>query len=250
MRNIKFVAGFAICGFILSFVFGLFSHSGFLLILLKALICSVVFAGLGFGIDFLFTSFLLDENSNDISVDSAGTSRNSGNSGSDGNRGKVVDLVVQDEELGNGDSGNSFIVGNNRQMLNPNDIKSESNSVSQEGGNSGFVPLRKFETVNNISGTESENPDIIKASDTINSGNANSSGDGELDVLPDMSYMASESQDNEGSVIDGGGSAFSDSPVSSMSNSSSKADEIVGKMKDTALIAKAISSVLSDEDSL
>ena len=65
MRSTKTIGLFAACGFVLSFVAGLFSHSSILSVLLKALITAVIFGLLGFGISFVFNKFLSDGNSGD-----------------------------------------------------------------------------------------------------------------------------------------------------------------------------------------
>ena len=71
MRSIKALIVSASFGFLLSFVFGLFSHAAILIILLRALITAAVFAGLGFGISFVSDKFLFeDSDSSDISVES------------------------------------------------------------------------------------------------------------------------------------------------------------------------------------
>ena len=58
MRKIKSVIYFSIFGFIISFIFGLFSHSSFFYIFSKALLFFVIFAVLGFIASFLFSKFL------------------------------------------------------------------------------------------------------------------------------------------------------------------------------------------------
>ena len=60
MRSAKSIGLFAACGFILSFVSGLFSNSSILSVLIKALIFAVVFGVLGLGISFIFNKFLSD----------------------------------------------------------------------------------------------------------------------------------------------------------------------------------------------
>lgn len=251
MRNIKLVSGFAVCGFLLSFVFGLFSHSNFLSILVKALICCIIFGILGFGIDIVFSKFLLDETGSEISGE-AGTNPKNVSSSAEPAKGRIVDLVVQDEELSPGESGNAFIVGANHQMLNENDIRGKSVSGMNSNSNEGFVPLRKYETVENFSSTESENPNIMHSQDVKETGQSEAvmnSGaiqneDNTLDVLPDMSYMSDEqsSEDQDNSPEESG---FETSFATTTSKKSS--DVNTDDYKDTALIAKAISSVLSQE---
>ena len=97
MRGTKFIGVFAACGFILSFFAGLFSHSSILSILLKALICAVVFGLLGFGISFIYNRFLSDGNQGELQGDYAADA--SMNSTAPSAVGQHVDITIQDEEL-------------------------------------------------------------------------------------------------------------------------------------------------------
>ena len=258
MRGLKFSGVFAACGFILSFFAGLFSHSSILSVLLKALIFAVVFGLLGFGISTVFRIFLSDGTGGDLQGDtsegiSAAVAPSSG-------LGQNVDITIQDEELQKSESDNHFVVGENHQMLNDSDVKNASNPAVSDPS-PGFVPLRNFETVNNLSGKEAVSP-IIKASET-NSASEDSgvapgpsqsaasftgAGGGELDTLPDMgSFNFGESDSDSSNDDDDVPSSGSDSEFVSVS-SSKKTEE--PEVKDAALMAKAISSILSDENSL
>ncbi len=259
MQGLKISGVFAACGFVLSFFAGLFSHTSILSVLLKALIFALVFGLLGFGISFVFRTFLSDGISGDLQSDtSEGVStaavQNNG-------LGQNVDITIQDEELQKSESDNHFVVGENHQMLNDSDVKNVSNPAATASSSSGFVPLRNFETVNNFSGKEAESP-VIKASES-NSHSANAgttpapsqpvpdfSGaeDGELDTLPDMgNFTFGESDSASNDDDDDVPASGSDSEFVSVS-SSKKTEE--PEVKDAALMAKAISSVLSDENSL
>ena len=249
MRNFKSILYFAIFGFLISFVFGLFSHSSFLVIFVKAIIFLLVFALLGFVISFVFSKFLDDDSTNELSGEDGTNSSVQENN----TKGKIVDLVIQDEELSPTQSDNNFNVGNNTFMLNSTDVNSEKLSEN----NAGFVPLRNFETVTNMSEKEAENPrDIISEQNKaalgegINQQNVvDSEGNaGTIDVLPDMSYFESASENNDFSNDSGDG----DNEVFGASlsvSSKKKSDSLVGEIQDTGLIAKAISSVLSEESS-
>ena len=61
MKNIKFIIGFSIFGFLISFVSGFASNSTFLKMLLNAFIFLFVFAFLGAAIVFLWDKFLSTE---------------------------------------------------------------------------------------------------------------------------------------------------------------------------------------------
>jgi hypothetical protein len=258
MRGAKYIGLFARCGFILSFVSGLFSHSSILSVLLKALIFAVIFGLLGLGISFIYSKFLSDGTDGDYQSDySAGSSSVPAGGSALGNN---VDITIQDEELAPSESDNHFVVGDNHQMLNDSDVRN-SYSGDAEGQNSaqGFVPLRNFETVKNFSGKEavipaeavavttSEEPAAgstpVENASPAPSSNRNSNEEGGIDTLPDMeNFVFSESS---GSASDDD----SDSDSEFVSMGSSKKNSGPAEVQDAALMAKAISSVLSDENS-
>ena len=261
MRSAKYIGLFAACGFILSFVSGLFSHSSILSVLLKALIFAVVFGLLGFGISFIYSKFLSDGSGGDYQGDY--TADSSSGPVQAPVLGQNVDITIQDEELRPSSSENHFVVGDKHQMLNDSDVRnSESMGATVEKDSSaGFVPLRNFETVKNISGTEAVIPaeavsaqpaqtdstaeqNVMAAAPSFS---APANAEGGIDTLPDMENFvfsdgaASDSDDDDS---DSGTEAefFS-------SSGSSKKKDGPAEVQDAALMAKAISSVLSDENS-
>lgn len=259
MRGLKISGVFAACGFILSFVAGLFSHTSILSVLIKALIFAVVFGILGYGIALVFKVFLSDGTSTDFQ--SNGSESVSMEAAPSSGLGQNVDITIQDEELQKSESDNHFVLGESHQMLNDSDVKTARSTAAPESS-PGFVPLRNFETVQNFSGTESESP-VAKVTNTVmasenvaaadNSAVNNSrpaaapagAGVVGLDTLPDMegfSFGESGSDSDDDDVPVSG----SDSEFVSMSKSNKEEPEV----KDAALMAKAISSVLSDENSL
>lgn len=246
MRNFKSILCFAIFGFLISFVFGLFSHSSFVSILIKAIIFLLIFAVLGFIISFVFSKFLDDESTNDLSGEEGLNSSSQENN----TKGRVVDLVIQDEELSPKQSENSFFVGSNRQMLNESDYSSNNKSTFEKNENSGFVPLRDVETSQNVSSVEAISSSSLNNGSVENittlgaSGETNSEG---LDVLPEMSSLSTmdENSGYNSNDEDDNDNGFEPSYTSS----NRKSDSFVGDMPDTGLIAKAISSVLSQESS-
>ncbi len=251
MRSAKYVGLFVACGFILSFVSGLFSHSSILSILLKALIFALVFGVLGFGISFIYSKFLSDGSGGDFQGEytadsSSGVSQQSA-------LGQNVDITIQDEELKPSESDNHFVVGENHQMLNDSDVRNSGNAAGMEQeAPKGFVPLRNFETVNNFSGKEAVVPFEAASSSQNTEGASEASeniGAGGLDTLPDMenfvfSESSSSGSEDDDALASGTGSDF----VSS--SGSHKKNDAPAEIQDAALMAKAISSVLSDENSL
>ena len=240
MRGLKVVVPFAACGFLLSFVAGLFSHSSFLSILLKALIFAIVFALLGFVISMVFGKFL----SEGMSEFQGDTSEGASSSAVQGSTlGHNVDITIQDEELEKSESENHFVVNDTHQMLNDSDVKNSTKESDAE--RPGFVPLRNFETVKNFSGTEAATPDLQNLQEESRSPGTDEE---ELDTLPEMDNFAfgeDSGSDSGSDIISSSGTSDSEFVSSS---GSKKHDE--PEVKDAALMAKAISSVLSDEDAL
>lgn len=258
MRSAKYIGLFAACGFILSFVAGLFSHSSILSIIIKALIFALVFGLLGFGISFIYNKFLSDGTGGDFQGDY--TTEPSTAPASASSLGNNVDIMIQDEELRPSDSENHFVVGDNHQMLNDSDVNnSEKRSTETQSSSNGFVPLRKFETVQNFSGKEAVIPaeavstaSVPKSSESVStppaatsSNIASINGEEGIDTLPDMeNFVFSEGSASE----DSGSDNESESEFVSSLGSGKKSDA-PAEVKDAALMAKAISSILSDENS-
>lgn len=240
MKGFKIAGVFAACGFLLSFVSGFFSHTSFISILLKALIFCLIFGILGFLIEFVFSKFLIDENTGDFSASIGSTNENSSNVKSTG---QLVDITIEDEELERGGSENHFIVNENHQMLNDSDITKKADNTENNPGEvsndqPGFVPLKKFETVQNISSKEAVNPDSV----IYRSEESDVKKDDGIDTLPDMNNFTTEDNGTSGSVDSETESEF-------VSSGSRKNSDEPAEIKDAALMAKAISSILSDEES-
>ena len=256
MRSAKSIGLFAACGFILSFVSGLFSHTSILSVLIKALIFAVVFGLLGLGISFVFNKFLSDGSGGDIQGEYAADSSPAASGAS--TLGQNVDITIQDEELRPSESENHFVVGDNHQMLNDSDVRNSGSSNAENNSAQGFVPLRNFETVKNFSGKEAVIPAeavaVEKAAESsapaqtqsapVTSFETNNS-DGGIDTLPDMENFVFSEDSGSG---DDGSDAETESEFVSSAGSRKKNDG-PAEVQDAALMAKAISSVLSDENS-
>ncbi len=245
MQKLKFAIVSSVSGFILSLIFGIFSHSSFIKVFLTALIFAVVFGILGFGVSFIYNKFLkLDDTDTSIGTKST-VSSGSGSAG-------LVDLVVQDEDLEQTGNSNHYDVGNNHQMLNESDLQKSAiaaeNAMAMSAGssnqdaNGGFVPLRNAENYRNISGVEATPFQSSSKSDSV-----------ELDVLPDMGEVSSAPSSSESSSS----SSFESSPSPFNAGSddysfvqsigSGKEEDSGLEIKDSSLMAKAISSILADE---
>ena len=253
MKNIKSITICAASGFILSLICGFFSKAGFGHILLIALIFGIVFGILGFVISILFDKFLTVETvASDASEGSSGDFNLSSSSPSTGkNLGQHVDIVIQDEPLEQSGNPNHYDVGENHQMLNESDYKSPESS--QEGeekpvvAKNEFVPIRNLETVSNFSGNEAETPKEAQERREAIERQEEEKGS-EIDTLPDMSElkMAAGGEASDDDTI-----TYSDSEEAQFVHSATnyKSSDISdGEIKDASLMAKAISSILAEEE--
>lgn len=283
MKNVKYILGFSVFGFLLSFVSGMVSRSvPFGLILLHAVIFAVVFAFLAVGLHFVFEKIL----DIDYQPEPAGSSFVSGG----GSEKHSVDFYVEDEELPSDDNDVHFFVGNNHQLLNEADINgtaeelvpsalapeepavsagnektvsdsadgASSNTAAddiamQNKNSAGFVPVSLGETPRSISGTEAKSIDEIKSSeqntnspDSAPAPDSKSVQDGEdvLDVLPDLEQL-SEGGSSGISLSESGTADNDDGFIPSGTGKS--ADEIA-EGQDAAVMAKAISTLLAKDN--
>ena len=252
MKNIKSIAICAASGFILSLICGFFSKSGFGRIFLVALIFAIVFGILGFAISFLFERFLAVETVSTESSEGGTADIVTGAPVQNKNLGQHVDIVIKDEELEQSGNPNHYDVGENHQMLNESDYNGETKDKAQDETETivpknEFVPIRNLETVTNFSGNESETPKeaeerreaIVKQEEAKGS---------ELDVLPDMSELkvAAGGESSEDNTV-----VISDSEEANFVHNATnyKSSDIAdGEIKDASLMAKAISSILAEEE--
>lgn len=264
MRSIKAILFSAAFGFILSFAFGLLSHSFFLIILVKALVFALVFAGASFLISILYSNFLSEDSSTDMNMESSSEPSVNQNVGS------KVDLVISDEALPSDDDENRYSVNDtSRQMLNSSDLAGASQRQSAMSYTAAAEPVsetppaaKKITPAESISEESSGNmgmqamPEVSSSNDKksstqpaagSNAAAAQSSGDDEsLDTLPDMnSFVVDNNDENSESDVPEVDSSddFSTTVVHSSSNKADAAD-----IQDAAIMAKAISSILSSED--
>ena len=110
MKNMKFILGFSVFGFLLS-IFSSFRtvarSMGTRFVI--AIGFALVFACLAFAIQFVLSKFVTTE-SYAPSEEGAPVVQNSGNS-------HPVDIVIQDEDLPSEENDAQFFVGSNHQML-------------------------------------------------------------------------------------------------------------------------------------
>ncbi len=253
MRKIKTIAIFAAIGFVVSFVFGLFSKREFGFIFLTALIFALIFAVLGLVIDLLFYKVLLDVSDSEQIVDSSENSTDSAES----KKGQVVDFTIQDEDLPQGTSSNHFVVNDKHQILNDTDVFQNSNDSTSENEslnyentksvNEGFTPLKKAETFDNVSSKEAFSPDSVQSNEQYVDFPKNEDSN-DIDTLPDLDNFNFETKSVEDNDSSNESYKDSDSSFSTSFSNTHKKTEDVG-IQDAALIAKAISSALSNDES-
>jgi hypothetical protein len=235
MKNSKLIIFSSLAGFVLSFIFGLFSHSRFIRIFLTAVLFALIFALLAILISFVYSKFLdIDGNAPGIALAGNGSAKNSSN--------HTVDIVISESELEQTGNSNHFDVGNNKQMLNASDMSSvdETDTSAPE---SGFVPLRTKETSSNFSQNEALSPGAVKnSSGSGNSGVQTVISGTTLDELPDMGDVSflQNNESDEGSIDLTENSDF-------ISSALKYKDDNKNNIQDASLMAKAISSILSEE---
>lgn len=205
MKNVKFIAGFSIFGFLLSILSSFGAHRNFGMKLVLALVFAAVFGACAFLISFLYSNFLETDTSGGFSE---GVNPAAASSGST----HAVDITVQDEDLPSEENENQFFVGSKHQMLNDDDIKSnvsegfgqsqieqiknENQNSSQPGqftpasvvsatvsadsaasaaaspANTGFVPVSLTENADNFSSIEAKTTSEVKAEEKVAQMNA------------------------------------------------------------------------------
>ena len=116
VKNSKLIIISASAGFLLSFIFGLFSHSRFIRIFLTAVLFALIFALLAILISFVYTKFLDVDQSAGLALAGTGGAKKTSN--------HTVDIVISESDLEQTGNSNHFDVGSNKQMLNDSDIKS------------------------------------------------------------------------------------------------------------------------------
>ena len=261
MKDMKLVSGFAVFGFVLSFVSSLFSpHSSFIHKLLMALLFALVFGGLGFFIGLIFNKFLKDSDG-DLGADLSSAVPTPSAAVSSG-RGQLVDIVIQDEEISPGESDNRFAVGDNHHMLNDTDVSNTSKSeepvrvVEEMPAHSPLQPVSEEKTVVKETPVSVQNSGFVPmsaaaltkaqpASEPVKSGGSTLDDSEGIDTLPDMNGFSFGSNESSSSNED---DVYDDDSDFEPAGSSGTAE--VPEVKDAGLIAKAISSVLANEKSI
>lgn len=120
MKNLKYIIGFAIFGFLLSLIIAVTHHVSAGPALGRALISAVIFGVLATAITFLLGQFLSGDYSTPADSDTPTTKKKSNTSS------HAVDLYIEDEDLPSQSDEATFVVGTSHQMLMPSDVNPDS----------------------------------------------------------------------------------------------------------------------------
>lgn len=279
MGNPKRLIYAAGVGFILSFIVGLFASIEFVHIIIRAVICAALFAGVAFVCQSIFYKYLDEPSDSGETLSSAPKV------------GGIVDLTLDGEKLSEDSNAPRFNVNSNLKNLSTIDSSDSSKNVStvssinQEASSpvtsdasrasddaSSFKPVgianlaasslasdsaavsaseNTNDNNNNSGNSDKQNKNTVSdsmptSSNSQSANNQNVSLD-TIDELPDIGDLDSE----------GDSASFSSGTTTSTSNmsvSSDKKSEVSfpdgsnPSVKDAALIAQAISTVLAKDD--
>ncbi len=278
MPKVKNIAYPAIAGFVLSFFISILVTHNFGISLLKGLLFAVIFAVLAFVIDFVWGRFLGD--GTEVVELSSDSSKN------DKSLGNKVDITIDDADLSDDGRSLPFAVDRNRAKLSESDtldlrkndvlFAAESKGEKQPLFESGSEQAQKSPVQKDASPSAEEQPSfkpvslgkpVAAAADSQKTSPSpsvspapvksepakapparkTSSGDGELDALPDIAGFdvgdnyVSESDIEEESPVEDSSSYSPSEPMPS--GDANKATE-----HDTETLAKAISTVLKRDE--
>lgn len=202
----------AVAGFVLSFLISIISIHKFSRSLLRATIFGIIFALLGFLIDFLDSKFL--------SVDENDLSFSNPQNTSEKTRGRVVDFTVDDENLTEDDKGPAFAVSLNKVSLSEKDkkiLKSDSeNQNLQENSSQGSANSPN----SNSASFQTQSAESQKSGTSSNSaGNSSVQNSNFSSVSLGKKF---ETKDFSGKIIDGTNENSSNSNSSNSENLNSQ----------------------------
>jgi hypothetical protein len=244
MINPKVIVGSAIGGFVLSFLTGLFSGAGFLIILFRAVMCAAGFGGISAAVQYVSAKFLTPDTlfrGMDRSTDSVVRP------------GSNVDITIADEELPKDENGPQFFVNTNNQGETDSGIEKQTDNDTSVNpvekvalDESGFIPvaLGKNDGLNkNIEAdvrpdTEEENvPSSVDNNNDVE----------KLDELPDLGDLVVDGSDKEN--LESGVIQDSDfaSQDTALTDTPARPAGRAANMKDTALLTQAVRTVLAND---
>ena len=263
MINPKNICISACIGFFISFLIGLFSDVHFSVVILRAFLCALGFALLCVGITFLYQKFL--------SIDTGGFAAESDPVAAKAQSGGVVNIVVGDSSLPDEELAPKFTVLNNHSDLNKNSesLSAASNTLSEEEPSSASPgqpePLaagpaphaeraqdnpapsvaadNSFKPVSLGQVSHNPEPDAPSARAAAASSDGNSTE--QLDELPDISDMQTDSSDLASELDSPGTDEIVSDTEFATGGSKMKEQPISG---DTTVMAKAIQTLLAKDN--
>ncbi len=263
MINPKNICISACIGFFISFLIGLFSDVHFSVVILRAFLCALGFALLCVGITFLYQKFL--------SIDTGGFAAESDPVAAKAQSGGVVNIVVGDSSLPDEELAPKFTVLNNHSDLNKNSesLSAASNTFSEEEPSSASPgqpePLaagpaphaeraqdnpapsvaadNSFKPVSLGQVSHNPEPDAPSARAAAASSDGNSTE--QLDELPDISDMQTDSSDVASELDSPGTDEIVSDTEFATGGSKMKEQPISG---DTTVMAKAIQTLLAKDN--
>lgn len=216
MSTTKKVVIVAVCGFVLSFLIGLFSSVSFGIVLLRAFFYALIFAALYYALSVIFQRFL---------ANNSGTSeRSSGGDSVIPQRGQLIDINLDDEVLPDEENAPLFRI--------PKELIPENNTENN---------VEVLESVEDVKEMTDLQPGekLFSAPQVQKEKEIENTEDSELGSLPDMETMLSDMQSSPSSeVITTSDFANSDKLVAS--------GELRGADKE--IMAKAIHTVLARDN--
>lgn len=267
MVDPKKLSSFAAVGFVLSFLFGLFSGVGFLHILLRAVIFAAVFAVLSILISFLEEKFL--SLPQDLSISEGESSARPVTGGS-------VNITIDDDSLPDDDQGPQFTVSENRPSLGSEQLRSDSQRAPVQPQRPVQTKSEDLESVRMASEAPSAPPAEESVSESSvaspmqsvpaqespafqpvnlaqresSSSPQNESDGGQLKELSDLPDIGSVSADSP--VLTAGSEVISDSEFASegqpVSPAKSFADGSSITTQNASVMAQAIRTILAKEN--
>ncbi len=234
MNKTKVLLAAGTCGFVLSLLIGLISRVSFGVVFLRAVLFALVFAGIAALGQFIFERFL----NNTVSVNAEG----SNTSGSEqASKGQFVDIKVEDAVFPNEENAPLFQIpkelkpdwSNNGQSKTSAGVPKKTDSAVSSQGEGDAEPL--FSIPSGIQQTDEPLFTPVQ-----NNPEPTSGGDGELGMLPDMGSMLSDMQNSSNDDI---------IVTSDFANSGDTVRSGAMQAADTEIIAKAIHTVLSRDNS-
>lgn len=259
MINPKYISISAGLGFIVSFLIGIFSGIAFGHVVLRALICALLFGAMAVGILFLNQKFLSDGQTDaDFDTSAEKASRVGG----------VIDITIDDDRLPEEEQGPRFNVASTRPALRQAESADKTSAVAEQqippvpdsvsvpiGENAdpplqtetsaGFTPLGLAQVAS--AGTDSPQATAVPQP-AESSHTAAPSASADLGELPDISmFGGGESADmaaGEDVVED---SEFAEADVPQKARSSVFPDGVPASEQSASLMAQAIRTVLVRE---